>query len=97
MLINKHICAFSDDYTITLIKREKNNVPDSMITLDQRWQTFVPLADGWRWVHNNGSTLGQHLRVLDKNWKSVPIILLALKRRANVGSTYIIAQVTKVG
>ena len=59
----------------------------SMTTLGQRWQTVVPLADGWRWVHNVGPTLGQPHRVLDENWKSVPFILLALQRRANVGPT----------
>ena len=53
-----------------------------MTTLGQRWQTVVPLADGWRWVHNVGPTLGQRHRVLDENWKSVPFILMALQFRA---------------
>ena len=43
-----------------------------MTTLDQRWQTVVPLADGWRWVHNVGATLGQHQHVLDEIWKATP-------------------------
>ena len=49
---------------------------DILTTLDQRWQTVVPLADGWRWVHNVGPTLGQRHRVLDENWKSVPFIFV---------------------
>ena len=41
-----------------------------MATLGQRWQTVVPLADSWRWVHNVGPTLGQHQHVLHEIWKS---------------------------
>ena len=59
----------------------------SMTTLGQRWQTVVPLADGWLWMHNVEPTLGQHHRVLDENWKSVPFIWLALQRWTNVGPT----------
>ena len=46
-----------------------------MTTLGQRWQTVVPLTDGWVGC----TTFGQHHRVLDENWKSVPF-LLALQR-----------------
>ena len=58
-----------------------------MATLGQRWQTVVPLADSWRWVHNVGPTLGQHQHVLDEIWKSTSFIVLALQCRANVGPT----------
>ena len=60
---------------------------DSMTTLGQRWQNVVPLANGWRWVHNVGQTLGQHQHVLYEIWKVTPFIVLALQRRANVGPT----------
>ena len=58
-----------------------------MATLDQRWQTVVPLADGWRWVHNVGATLGQHYHMLDEIWKATPFIVFILQDRANVGPT----------
>ena len=60
---------------------------DNITTLGQRWQTSVPLADGWRWVHNVGLTLGQHKHVLDEIWKARPFFMLALQHRANVGPT----------
>ena len=72
---NQHLAMIIN--TIMLTEKSKTNVPDTMITLGQRWQTVVPLAESWRWVHNDGPTLGQHHRVLDENWKSVPFILLA--------------------
>ena len=58
-----------------------------MTTLGQRWPTVVLLADGWRWVHNVGPTLGQHQHVLDEIWKATPFIVLALQRRAKVRPT----------
>ena len=60
-------------------------VPDSINTLDQRWQTVLPLADSWRWMPNVGPTFGQHQHVLYEKWKAIPFILLALERRATVG------------
>ena len=35
-----------------------------MTTLDQRWQTVVPLGDSRLWVQNIGPTFGQHQHVL---------------------------------
>lgn len=34
------------------------NIPDSITTFGQRWQTVVPLAASWRLVQNKGPTLG---------------------------------------
>ena len=58
-----------------------HNNPDSMTTLFQRWQTVVPLADSWRWMHNAGPTFCQHQHVLYENWKVIPFILLILESR----------------
>ena len=61
--------------------------PESMTTVGQRWQTVVPLAHSWRWVHNVGPTLSQHQHVLDENWKATSFIVLALRRSADFGPT----------
>ena len=57
-------------------------IPQIACMMGQRWQTVVPLAVSWRWVHNVGPTLGQHHHVLHKNWKATPFRVLALQRRA---------------
>ena len=58
-----------------------------MTTLSQRWQTVVPLADGWRWVHNVGANIGPTPSCTRWNLESGPFIVLALQRRTNVGQT----------
>ena len=71
-------------------------IPDSMTTLGQRWQTVVPLADGWRWVRRSQSWLnnisGQRwtLVVLTPrfaNKKRCTRISLVEQHRASVGPT----------
>ena len=61
-----------------------------MTTVDQRWQTVVPLVVGiWQ---NVWSTLAQYQHGQYENQKAIPFILLALERRAFNGSTKRIAQ-----
>ena len=55
-----------------------------MTTVDQRWQTVVPLVVGiWQ---NVWSTLAQHQQGQYENRKAIPLILLALERRAFSGT-----------